>query len=395
MMKNKIIGFIIVLLILISGFSCGGGGNSGEDNTYQYYNYQIPENTGDGWLTGSLETVGMSVEPLKNLMEILLNRESHEIHCILVIKDDLLVFEEYFAGHDFSINNTSNYHGAWINFNRDTPHNLHSVTKSITSTLLGIAIDNGFIAGVEEKVYDFFPDYDSLRTEIKDRILLRHLLNMRAGWEWNEGDVEVTSLESNYIQMLFSDDPLGYVLGRPMAAEPGTLFHYSGGVTNVLGQVIERSVMMDFENFADEYLFNHLGITNRSWCYFPSGIILVSGDLHIRPRDMAKIGCLFINNGKWKESQVVSPDWINEATQKRVDLPDPLPDGYGYHWWFQTFMVNGIELDSFYASGWGGQLIIMVPDLKMIVVFTGANYVNPLFPDLRTMLEEYILLSAF
>lgn len=199
MMKNETLGFIFVLSILISGFSCGGGENSGEDNAYQYYNCQIPENTGDGWRTGSLETVGMSVEPLKDLMEIFLNREEHEIHCILVIKDDLLVFEEYFAGHDFDMN-TWNFHGAWINFNRDTRHNLHSVTKSITSTLLGIAIDNGFIAGVEEKVYDFFPDYDSLRTEIKDRILLRHLLNMRAGWEWNESEVEVTSPESTYIQ---------------------------------------------------------------------------------------------------------------------------------------------------------------------------------------------------
>ena len=128
MMKNRTLGFIIVLLMLISGFSCEGGGNSGEDNAYQYYNYQIPENTGDGWLTGSLETVGMSVEPLKDLMEILLNRESHEIHSILVIKDDLLVFEEYFAGHDFDLN-AWNYHGKWINFNRDTRHNLHSVTK--------------------------------------------------------------------------------------------------------------------------------------------------------------------------------------------------------------------------------------------------------------------------
>ncbi len=393
-MKNKTLGFIFVILILISGFSCGGGENSGEDNAYQYYNYQVPENTGDGWLTASLETVGMSVEPLKNLMEIQLNRDEHEIHCILVIKDGLLVFEEYFPGHDFDLN-TSNYHGAWINFNRDTLHNLHSVTKSITSTLLGIAIDNGFIAGVEEKVYDFFPDYDSLRTEMKDRILLSHLLNMRAGWEWNETDVEVTSAESTYMQMLFSDDPLGYVLGRPMEAEPGTLFDYSGGVTNVLGQVIERSVTTDFENFADQYLFHPLGITNRSWCYFPSGMILVSGDLHIRPRDMAKIGYLFINNGKWQESQVVSPDWINEATQQRVDLPDFWgPDGYGYHWWFQTFTVEGVVLDSFYASGWGGQFILMVPDLKMVVVFTGANYVNSPFPDMRTMLEKYILQSA-
>jgi len=393
-MKNRIIGFTFVLLILIPGFSCRKVGNPGEDNTYQYYNYQEPENTGDGWQTGSLEDVGMVVEPLKNLMENLLNRDDHEIHCILVIKDDLLVFEQYFAGHDFNAN-TQNYHGRLINFNRDTPHNLHSATKSITSTLLGIAINNGFIAGVEERVYDFFPDYDSLRTEIKDRILLKHLLNMRAGWEWNEWDVEVTSPESNYIQMLLSDDPLGYVLGRPMGAEPGTLFDYSGGVTNVLGQVIERSVTMDFESFADQYLFNHLGITNRRWPYFPSGMILVSGDLHIRPRDMAKIGYLFINDGKWQENQLVSPDWINEATQQRVVLPYlGWADGYGYHWWFQIFRVNGMELDSFRAEGWGGQLIIMVPDLKMVVVLTGANYVSSPTPDLRTMMESHILLSA-
>ena len=393
-MKNKILGIIIVLLIIISGFSCKTVGNSGEDNTYQYYNYQVPENTGDGWVTGSLEDVGLNIEPLKNLMEILLNRENHEIHSILLIKNDLLVFEEYFKGHDFNANGP-NYHGQVLNFGRDTVHNLHSATKSITSTLLGIAIENGFVNGVEEKVYDFFPRYESLRTEGKDRILLKHLLNMRAGWEWNEWDVDITSPDSNYMQMLYSQDPLGYVLGRPLGAEPGTLFDYSGGVTNVLGQMIETTVGMDFESFADQYLFNHLGITNRSWPYFPSGMVLVSGDLHIRPRDMAKIGYLFINDGKWKESQLVSPEWINEATQQRVDLPDlGWADGYGYHWWFQTFNVNGVALDSCRADGWGGQLILMVPDLKMVVVLTGANYVSSSNPDLRTMMESYILLST-
>jgi CubicO group peptidase (beta-lactamase class C family) len=393
-MKQHVIVLLSLLFILISGHSCKTGNPNSEENTYQYYSYQVPENTGDGWVTASIEDVGMRLEPLKGLMEILLNRDNHEIHSILVIKNNLLVFEEYFGGHDFSAN-SSNYHGRFVQFNRDTPHNLHSATKSITSTLLGIAITKGFINSVEEKVYDFFPQHESLRTDIKDRILLKHLLNMRAGWAWNEWDVPVTSSDSNYIQMLYSPDPLGYVLERPMDSEPGTKFNYSGGVTNVLGQVVEASVGTDFEEFADQNLFNLLGITNRRWPYFPSGMILVSGDLHIRPRDMAKIGYLFINGGQWQQNQVVSQDWIDDAIQQRVNLPDlGWAHGYGYQWWFQTFRVDGVSLNSFRAEGWGGQLIIMIPDLNMVVVFTGANYVRSPNPDLPTMMEAHILLSA-
>ncbi len=387
---RKVIGPLLALCILISFFSC----KTDEADTRQSYTYQAPDNTGDGWVTGSLTDVGMKVAPLQALMEILLNRENHEIHSILVIKDDLLVFEEYFSGHDFNAGG-ANYHGMLLNFDRDVAHNLHSATKSITSTILGIAINQGFIASVEDKLYDFFPQYESLRNEMKDRMRLKHLLNMRAGWAWNEWDEPVTSSNSNYMQMLFSGDPLRFVLAQPMDAEPGSKFNYSGGVTNVLGQVVETSVPSSFERFADLVLFNPLGITNWRWPYFPSGMILVSGDLHIRPRDMAKIGYLFIKGGKWQQNQIVTQNWIDQAIRQRVDLPDlGWADGYGYQWWFQTFTVNGVAFKTFRAEGWGGQLIIQVPDLNMVVVFTGANYTTSPFPSLRTMMESHILLSA-
>lgn len=393
MKKTLFVGMVFVLIIF-AGYSCKSNRVDGEIKEFQYYEYMVPENTGDGWDTASLQDVGMAVAPFVNFMEILLNRENHEIHSVLVIKDGLLVFEEYFSGHDFD-GSGAGYHGRILDFDRGTPHNLHSATKSITSTLLGIAIDRGLIADVNERVYDFFPQYDSLRTPVKNRILLRHLLNMRAGWSWNEWNEPITSMESNYMQMLYSEDPLGFVLARPMEAEPGTLFDYSGGVTNVLGQVIEASVGTSFEEFADTVLFNPLGISNRRWPYFPSGMILVSGDLHIRPRDMAKIGFLFINDGKWKDRQVVSVSWIEEVIRQRVDLPDlGWADGYGYQWWFQTFAVNGEEISTFRADGWGGQMIVQVPQMDMVVVFTGANYSTSPDPSPQELLEQYIFPSA-
>lgn len=389
-MRNRYSVFVITILLAIL-FSC----KTEPEETYQTYTYQVPENTGDGWQTASLTDAGMRVEPLKALMEIWLNREGHEIHSLLVVKDNLLVFEGYFAGHDFSVSR-SNYHGTLLHFDRDTAHNLHSATKSITSTLLGIAIDRGYITGVEETVYDFFPQYEHLRTEMKNRIRLKHLLNMRAGWAWNEWDTPVTSEQSNYIQMLYSNDPLQFVLAQPMDSEPGTKFNYSGGVTNVLGQVVETCVPASFEIFADQVLFEPLGISNRRWPHFPCGMILVSGDLHIRPRDMAKIGFLFINNGRWQGRQVVSQKWIAQAIQQRVDLPTlGWADGYGYQWWFQTFNLNGREFDTFRAEGWGGQIILMVPDLNMMVILTGANYTTSPSPSLRGMMETHILPAAF
>lgn len=386
-------GFFWFLTAIFQGCGSSAVPESVQETETISYTLQIPEDIGDGWIVDSLQNVGLKSQPFVDLMNDLLNNGNRNIHGMVVVKDHRLVFEAYFPGNEFQ--------GGWIPFDNRTRHNTHSATKSVTASLLGIAIDRGILDGLSEKVYDFFPDYSATITPTQERIKLENLLNMRAGWEWLEWGVPVTSPESDMNKMYWADDPIGYVLEKPVITEPGTVFCYSGGVTNVIGQIIRNASGISFSDFAHQVLLEPLGITEYRWALFPSGLEYVSGDLRITPRQMAKIGYLFINNGKWQDRQIISQNWIEESTRKRdVQLPDYVEwaEEYGFHWWFQTYRVNSQAFESFRAEGWGGQLIIQIPAMNMVVVFTGGNYTmdsNQLGEMLRDIVEETILAAAF
>jgi CubicO group peptidase (beta-lactamase class C family) len=336
--------------------------------------YHVPEQADDGWQTASLDQVGLDQEKLDEAVACIEDGTYENVHAVLIVKDGKLVFERYFAGYTWDYDGDQ-FRGERITFDADTTHNLASVTKSFTSALIGIAIDQGSIPGVDEKVFAFFPAYDYLSDERKNEITLKDLLTMSSGLDWNEGEYSYSDTRNDLIQLFLVPDPVEYVLAKPVVDAPGTHWYYNGGGTNVLGEVIRQATGLRMDAFAAEHLFAPLGITNYEWEHINPDVIHASGNLRLRPRDMAKFGYLFLNGGVWDGRQIITRGWIEESTQEHVSLSHR--EGYGYQWWLKTYDSKSGPVDAFYAAGWGGQKIILFPKLDMAVVFTGGNYVSP------------------
>jgi CubicO group peptidase (beta-lactamase class C family) len=332
-----------------------------------------PLQTGDGWQTASPAEAGLDARKLDGAVARIRDGTYQNVHSLLVVKGGKLVFEEYFRGYTWDYSGDQ-FRGELVDFDRDMRHNLASVTKSFTSALIGIAIDQGFVGGVEGKVFAFFPEYAHLRDGAKDTITLEHLLTMRSGLEWNEMELPYSDNRNDLVQLFSVPDPVEYILTKPLAAEPGTTWYYNGGNTNLLGEVIRQATGQRMDTFAAQHLFAPLGITNYEWDFINPDMIHASGNLQLRPRDMAKFGMLYLNGGLWNGQRVVSQKWVEVSTQSHAD---PLWDsGYGYQWWLHTYDSGPGEVHAFHAAGWGGQRIIVFPKLDMVVVFTGGNYVQ-------------------
>ncbi len=389
-LKN-LLAIIVILIVSLVYSSCKKPTEKGP--SYVDYTYQVPDQTNDGWETAHLSDVNISEVPLVWMMREYFGTRTRDVHGILIIKDRKLVFEEYFPGYDYGPGNAG-WRGDYLHFNKDTLHCLHSVTKSFTSAMLGIAIDKGFLADENERMFSFFPEYDYLWDEQKDKITLKHLLTMTSGLEWNEGDIPLTDEQNDLTGLIRSSDPIGYILGKPVVSEPGTTYYYSGGDTNLVGEVIHKATSLNVDLLSREHLFAHLGITNFSWLYFPynNNVVYCSGDIYLRPRDMAKFGQLFLDGGVWDGERIISEEWVLRSTSQHVTFDQGWnADGYGYQWWIYDYYVSSSNqyVHSFSARGWGGQDIIVLPQLNTVVVLTGGNYnISP--PD-HDIVRQYIL----
>jgi CubicO group peptidase (beta-lactamase class C family) len=380
--KNRLLLGMVVL------FSLAG---CEDDNPVASYEYSPPPNVGDGWATGSLQSVGMKESYISTIARNVNNGAYTEVHSVLIVKDDKLVFEEYWPGHDFGMTDPQ-YHGAYVQFDRNRRHNTHSATKSITSALVGIAIQRASIHSVSDSIFSYLPNHQSLRNHGREGITIEHALKMASGLEWNEWGVAITSSQSDLMQFNRSTDPVRYLLSKSLATEPGTSFSYSGGTVDLLGVIIANAEETSLPAFSDKTLFKPLGITNYAWqTLSPSGITCAHGDIYITPRDMARFGYLFLKNGLWNGVQLISSEWVQQSTRNHISPEVSWADGYGYLWWIRTYRSGGVEYHAFRADGWGGQQIIVFPGLNMVLVFTGANYVTEAPCD--QIVERYILAS--
>ena len=377
---------IIVGIMMLGGFFIQLNG---------HYNYHIPEQIDDGWETVDLREHGLSLQPLNRLMNNIEAGDYDKIHSILIIKDGQLVFEEYFDGYKYNWSSRG-YQGDYVEFNRTTLHHMASVTKAFTSALIGIAIEQGYIQSVNTPIYHYFPEYSDSLDPIKKEITIEHLLTMTSGLDWNGMEIPVSSRndKNDLIQLFITDDPIGYILNKPVVAEPGTRWYYSCGDVNLLGEIIKRATGKQMDVYAEEVLFKPLGINEVEWSFIQPDIIQASGSHFLLPRDMAKFGYLFLNQGKWSEQQVVPLAWVEQTMQEYISYNIPswneaYGTRYGYQWWLRTYEAEGHSVDLVIRSGWGCQKIVLFPDYDMMVVMTGGYYLEE--EPLNEILIKYII----
>ncbi|WP_407167086.1 serine hydrolase domain-containing protein [Bradyrhizobium sp. ORS 111] len=333
-----------------------------------------PSSLDDGWVIASPESVGMDGARLCGIAERVQLRSS-EVHAVVVARHGKLVFEQYFAG----IDQPWGHPAGRSEFTATTKHDMRSASKSVMSLLVGLAIDRKLIAGVDEPVLKFFPDHQAPRPAGWDSITLRHLLTMSSGIKWDE-TLAWADPGNDEPHLGYEPDPVGYVLSRPIAAPPDTLWTYNGGGTDLLGHIVERVSGKPLETFAREVLFQPLGITDLEWKTYPkNGKIAAAAGLRLRPRDAAKIGQLVLNHGIWNGQQIISRDWIAQSIAPRFQAVGYFGGTlfYGYQWWLGRSLSDGREVTWVAAFGWGGQRIIIVPNLDLVMITTAAQYGLP------------------
>jgi len=285
--------------------------------------------------------------------------ELETLYSLLVVKDGYLIAENYF--NEGSVNQKDR---------------LQSVTKSFASSLVGIALENGYLSSVEQKMLDFFPEVaDQITDPRKDQITIRDLLQMRAGYPSEETDpVLWDGLLSGHYPPLIEEFPL--------IADPGTEFNYSNLSSNWLGIIVDRATGMNLQAYAEENLFSPLGIEVGEWGTDAEGHNNGSGDLHLTPRDAAKFGLLYINDGEYKGDQLVPIDWVQDSLQmysEDINVTGGFPAnyglsinniGYGYQWWSARAGEHRFD----FAWGHGGQLIVLVDEFDMVVITTSYPF---------------------
>ena len=337
----------------------------------------------DGWPVSTLAAEGLRQARIAAMLDAIDTWRFKKVDSVLIARRGKLVLEAYFNG-----------------FDRETRHDTRSAFKSVASTLVGIAIDRGLIAGVDRPVVSLFPGHPSIAgwSARKRRMTLAHLLTMTAGFDAEENFGIGPWRE---IDMWRSEDWIAFALEMPMAKTPGIAFSYNTPTAVLLGGAIARAAGETVPEFAARELFAPLGITRYCWTLSPRGQAMTGGNFYMRPRDMAKIGQVFLDGGTWNGRRIVSEDWVAAATAPRVDAAgprdiglEPMIKGYGYQWWTRRWRPSDRRFDSFHASGNGGQKILVFPGLEMVVVFTGSNYSNPLgHKQARELLRHYIFLA--
>ena len=366
------LGFLAATLLLQAG--CGGGALPHEG----------PEWPEEEWPVSTPAEEGIDPAAIDALVADIEAGTYGLIDHFILIRHGRLVADHHFeqdyesiaAAYD-TANHQYNYdHPDWHPYYQETDlHTLQSVTKSVTSAALGIAIDRGLISGVDVPGFSFFESYrldmtDPRRGEME----LEDLLTMRSGIEWSE-DTPYTDPTNSCILMEASDEWVPFVLGYPMDADPGTVWEYNSGASVLLGKIVQVATGKRIDEWARDELFGPIGIRNFYWKITPSGEVDTEGGLYLSAQDLARIGYLFLRKGMWGERRIISEEWVRASTAPVVT--DILPEngradaGYGYQWWVPAH--DGETAQLFAGNGYGGQFLLVAPDYDIVAVFNGWN----------------------
>ncbi|GGI57587.1 serine hydrolase domain-containing protein [Winogradskyella haliclonae] len=297
---------------------------------------------------------------LQSLVSKIDNGYFGDVHSIIISRKNEVVLEKYFRGYD-----------------RDRLHCIYSITKSVTSALIGIAIDSNDINDLDEELLDFFPEYSQIEnlSNEKENITLENILTMSSGFEWNEWTYPYDNPNNSATILWESNDMIKYMLNLPLSHNPGTHFTYNSGCSILLSGIIKNKTGLSAEQYAANNLFSKVGIEEWNWLRGDDGLTWTSGELFLRPIDMLKFGELYLNNGHWNDLQIISEDWIETSTSSQIRITDN--NNYGYHWWRYSenhYVYNTLGTkDIYYAIGHAGQYIWVIPHLDMVIVTTAGN----------------------
>ncbi len=333
---------------------------------------------GEEWRIASPETQGIDATKINDFISLLkAGRIQKPITSFAIVKNGYLVVDETFSG-----------------YNGNRPHTLQSVTKSITSTLIGVAIQQAYIKDTDQKILSFFPEYQTIANmdEHKRDMSLENALTMRTGQAWT-GERHLGALNS------YSGDKMKYVLDYKMQTAPGKKWYYNSGIAIILGGLLQNASGMPTQEFAQKYLFDPLQISSANWRWSHRGIPHTGGGLFLKPKDMAKIGYLYLRNGNWNGKQLLPEWWVKKATTRHVSDTEDIAGirqlSYGYMWWLMSLdkkARNQSNAEIFMAYGHWGQFIFIIPKYDMVVVFTNnssASYADELKPI--SLLYDYVL----
>jgi CubicO group peptidase (beta-lactamase class C family) len=339
------------VLFTLASFVAGGLSQTTE------YRYRPPEKYDDGWEVSSLQAEGIAAGPIEEVSGQIRDRDAIDhVLSLLIVKNGKLVHEVY-----------SPY------CQRNTLYVLASITKTVTSTLIGIAIDRGLIESVDTKVYTLIPEFAELiRDPAFKNISLKHIMTMTSGLDWNER-VSYNDPRNDEFQMVESDNWINYVLSKPVAEPPGTRYNYNTGSIHLLSAVLKSVSGMHAHQFAEKHLLHPMGIYGYQWNKDPMGYPCTGGTdggIGLRTRDVAKFGWLFLRDGTWNGRRIVSEQWIQEAPRNYTELSGSRK--YAYNWFSGAMTVSGKRFEYIATLGYGGQTLYIVPEYDLILVITCA-----------------------
>jgi CubicO group peptidase (beta-lactamase class C family) len=335
--QHSFLSFTSAILILSMLVGCGP--STAELEAVDYT--PLP---GDDWKVSTPAEQGL--DPML-VAELYLNAaELETLYALLVVKNGYLIAEGYF--NEGAVNRKNQ---------------LQSATKSFTSALVGIALDQGCLSSVDQKMIEFFPEYaGEIVDPRKKQITIRDMLQMRSGYPDEETD-------SALFGALLSGDYLPLVVGFPLTRDPGTDFQYSGITSHFLGVIVTRACDTDLKSLAQEHLFSPLEAEVGDWLQYEDGYYSGLAGMHLTARDLAKFGWLYINDGEYRGQQVLAADWVRDSLQRHVDPARSTYGyfrdlGYGYQWWSGRAGDHRFN----YASGHGGQYVVLLDELDMVIV---------------------------
>lgn len=290
--------------------------------------------------------------------------ELPHVYSLLVIRNGAIVFEKYYQGHS-----------------KRTLFDVRSITKSFISALIGIAVADKNIVNLDQTILSYFPEYNADNIDPrKAAITIRDLLMMKSGIGWDE--------EHDYERLLVSDNWIQYIFNLPVTDSPGYVFNYSSGVSHILSALIQRVTHTNPLDFAQQRLFSLLGIQNTNWQTDPMGIPFGFSNLSLTVRDLAKLGLLYARHGVWNGSQILAPDYVQDSMRSWSSGGFPEDAAYGYHWW----VLPSESHPAFFAAGYGGQYLWIVPTLDLIVVTTAEFWLPPaLTSEHRFLITDFVV----